>query len=79
MYVKAILPSNVVYYKMSVLPHSIRLSDNEPLDASGNVLQHETCMVSFGDLMSGAHALISELQETPFPQELETTETKSDY
>ena len=79
MYVKAILPSNVVYYKMSVLPHSIRLSDNEPLDENGNTLQHETCMVSFGDSMIGAHALISELQETPFPQELETTETKSDY
>ena len=59
-----------MYYKMSVLPHSIRLSDNEPLDASGNVLQHETSMVSFGDSMPGAHALIANFKKLHFHKNL---------
>jgi len=76
MYVKAILPSNIAYYDMSVLPHSIRLSDNAPLDASGNELPTEQVMIQLGDLMEGAHALISEVTDVPF----ETTETTtSDY
>jgi len=76
MYVKAILPSNVAYYDMSVLPHSIRLSDNMPLDASGNVLPIENVMIKLGDLLPGAHALISEISDNPFD---DPTETKSDY
>jgi len=61
---------------MSVLPHSIRLSDNMPLDASGNVLPIENVMIKLGDLLPGAHALISEISYDPFDQ---VTETKSDY
>ena len=76
MYVKAILPSNVAYYDMSVLPHSIRLSDNMPLDASGNELPIEQLMIKLGDLLPGAYAVISEISENPFD---EPTETKSDY
>lgn len=76
MYVKAILPSNVAFYDMSVLPHSIRLADNTPLDASGNELPTEQVMIELGDLMEGAHALISEVTDDPFTT---TTETKSDY
>jgi len=76
MYVKAILPSNVAYYDMSVLPHSIRLSDNMPLDASGNLLPIENVMIKLGDLLPGAYAVISEISDDPFDQ---VTETKSDY
>ena len=76
MYVKAILPSNVAYYEMSVLPHSIRLSDNVPLDASGNELPVERDLIKLGDLLPGAHALISEISDDPFD---EPTETKADY
>ncbi len=76
MYVKAILPSNVAFYDMSVLPHSIRLADNTPLDASGNELPTEQVMIQLGDLMEGAHALISEVKDDPFDQ---PSETKSDY
>ena len=76
MYVKAILPSNVAYYDMSVLPHSIRLSDNMPLDASGNELPIENVMIKLGDLLPGAYAIISEISDDPFDQ---VTETKSDY
>jgi hypothetical protein len=88
MYVKAILPSNVAYYDMSVLPHSIRLSDNTPLDASGNQLPTNQLMIQLGDLMEGAHALISEITIDPFPVISEVTEdplptttetTNSDY
>jgi len=77
MFVKAILPSNVAYYDMSVLPHSIRLSDNAPLDASGNELPTNQLKIQLGDLMEGAHAIISEVTDDPFPTH--TTETKSDY
>lgn len=76
MYVKAILPSNVAYYDMDVLPHSIRLSDNVPLDASGNEIPTEQAMIKQGDLLPNAHALISEISDDPFD---EPTETKSDY
>jgi len=76
MYVKAILPSNVAYYDMTVLPHSIRLSDNMPLDASGNELPIENIMIKLGDLLPGAYAVISEISDDPFDQ---VTETKSDY
>jgi hypothetical protein len=76
MYVKAILPSNIAYYDMSVLPHSIRLSDNVPLDASGNELPTEQFMIKLGDLLPGAAAVISEISDDPFD---EVTETKSDY
>ena len=76
MYVKAILPSNVAYYDMSVLPHSIRLSDNMPLDANGNILPIENIMIKLGDLLPGAYAVISEISYDPFD---EVTETKSDY
>jgi len=76
MYVKAVLPSNIAYYDMSVLPHSIRLSDNMPLDASGNVLPIENVMIKLGDLLPGAYAVISEISYDPFD---EPTETKSDY
>ena len=86
MYVKAILPSNVAYYDMTELPYSIRLSDNTPLDASGNVLPTNQLMIQLGDLMEGAHALISEITIDPFPvsevsvDPLPTTEsTNSDY
>ena len=77
MYVKAILPSNIAYYDMAVLPHSIRLSDNVPLDASGNELPTEQVMIKLGDLLPGAHALISEVSDDPFVEQ--PTETKSDY
>ena len=76
MYVKAILPSDIAYYDMSVLPHSIRLSDNIPLDASGNELPVEQVMIKLGDLLPGAYAVISEISDDPFD---EPTETKSDY
>jgi len=76
MYVKAILPSNVAYYDMDVLPHSIRLSDNVPLDASGNEIPTEQAMIKQGDLLPDAHAVISEISDDPFD---EPTETKSDY
>ena len=76
MYVKAVLPSNIAYYEMSVLPHSIRLSDNMPLDASGNELPIERVMVKLGDLLPGAYAIISQVSDDPFD---EPTETKSDY
>ena len=76
MYVKAILPSNVAYYDMDVLPHSIRLSDNVPLDASGNEIPTEQAMIKQGDLLPGAYAVISEISDDPFD---EPTETKSDY
>ena len=76
MYVKAILPSNIAYYDMSVLPHSIRLSDNIPLDASGNELPTQQLMIKLGDLLPGAYAVISEISDDPFD---EPTETKSDY
>ena len=76
MFVKAILPSNVAYYDMSELPYSIRLYDNVPLDASGNELPTNQLKVQLGDLMEGAHALISEVTDDPFQT---TTETKSDY
>jgi hypothetical protein len=76
MYVKAILPSNVAYYHMAVLPHSIRLSDNMPLDASGNELPVERNLIKLGDLLPGAYAVISEISYDPFD---EPTETKSDY
>jgi hypothetical protein len=76
MYVKAILPSNIAYYDMAVLPHSIRLSDNVPLDASGNVLPVEQVMIKLGDLLPDAAAVISEISDDPFD---EVTETKSDY
>tara|TARA_R110002096_G_scaffold275406_1_gene469142 strand:+ start:698 stop:958 length:261 start_codon:yes stop_codon:yes gene_type:complete len=86
MFVKAILPSNVAYYDMTELPYSIRLSDNTPLDASGNVLPTNQLMIQLGDLMEGAHALISEITIDPFPvsevsvDPLPTTEsTNSDY
>jgi len=77
MYVKAILPSNVAYYDMAVLPHSIRLSDNIPLDASGNELRTEQLLIKLGDLMSGAYAVISEISYDPFNDQ--PSETKSDY
>ena len=77
MYVKAVLPSNVAYYEMSVLPHSIRLSDNMPLDASGNELPTEQVMIKLGDLLPGAYAIISEISDDPFDNQ--PTETKSDY
>ena len=76
MYVKAILPSNIAYYDMSVLPHSIRLSDNVPLDASGNEIPTQQLMIKLGDLLPGAYAVISEISDDPFD---EPTETKSDY
>ena len=76
MYVKAVLPSNIAYYEMSVLPHSIRLSDNMPLDASGNELPVERNLIKLGDLIPGAYAVISEISDDPFDQ---VTETKSDY
>jgi len=76
MYVKAILPSNVAYYDMAVLPHSIRLSDNVPLDASGNEIPTEQVMIKQGDLIPGAYAVISEISDDPFD---EPSETKSDY
>ena len=76
MYVKAILPSDIAYYDMSVLPHSIRLSDNIPLEASGNELPVEQVMIKLGDLLPGAYAVISEISDDPFD---EPTETKSDY
>ena len=76
MYVKAVLPSNIAYYDMDVLPHSIRLSDNMPLDASGNELPIENVMIKLGDLLPGAYAVISEISDDPFDQ---PTETKSDY
>ena len=76
MYVKAILPSNIAYYDMSVLPHSIRLSDNVPLDASGNEIPFEQVMIKLGDLLPNAYAVISEISDDPFD---ESTETKSDY
>ena len=76
MYVKAVLPSNIAYYEMSVLPHSIRLSDNMPLDASGNELPVERNLIKLGDLLPGAYAVISEISDDPFD---EPTETKSDY
>ena len=76
MYVKAILPSNVAYYEMSVLPHSIRLSDNVPLDASGNELPVERDLIKLGDLLPGAYAVISQVSDDPFD---EPTETKADY
>ena len=76
MYVKAILPSNIAYYDMSVLPHSIRLSDNIPLDASGNEIPFEQVMIKLGDLLPGAYAVISQISDDPFD---EPTETKSDY
>jgi hypothetical protein len=76
MYVKAILPSNVAFYDMSVLPHSIRLADNMPLDENGNELPTEQVMIQLGDLMEGAHALISEVTDDPFTAK---TETKADY
>ena len=76
MYVKAVLPSNIAYYDMDVLPHSIRLSDNMPLDASGNELPIENVMIKLGDLLPGAYAVISEISDDPFDQ---VTETKSDY
>ena len=79
MYVKAILPSNIAYYDMSVLPHSIRLSDYMPLDASGNELPTEQVMIELGDLMEGAHALISEVTDDPFPTNTTTETTTSDY
>ena len=79
MYVKAILPSNIAYYDMSVLPHSIRLSDNMPLDASGNELPTEQVMIELGDLMEGAHALISEVTDDPFPTNTTTETTITDY
>ena len=77
MYVKAILPSNVAYYDMAVLPHSIRLSDNIPLDASGNELPTEQLLIKLGDLLPGAYAVISEISDDPFDNQ--PTETKSDY
>ena len=77
MYVKAILPSNVAYYDMAVLPHSIRLSDNIPLDASGNELPTEQLLIKLGDLLPGAYAVISEISYDPFDNQ--PTETKSDY
>jgi len=76
MYVKAVLPSNIAYYDMDVLPHSIRLSDNMPLDASGNELPIENVMIKLGDLLPGAYAVISQISDDPFDQ---PTETKSDY
>ena len=76
MFVKAILPSNVAYYDMTELPYSIRLYDNVPLDSSGNELPTNQLMIQLGDLMEGAHALISEVTDDPFQT---TTETKSDY
>jgi hypothetical protein len=76
MYVKAILPSNIAYYDMAVLPHSIRLSDNVPLDASGNEIPTEQVMIKMGDLLPDAAAVISEISEDPFD---EVTEIKSDY
>ena len=76
MYVKAILPSNIAYYDMSVLPHSIRLSDNIPLDASGNEIPTQQLLIKLGDLLPGAYAVISEISDDPFD---EPTETKSDY
>ncbi len=76
MYVKAVLPSNIAYYDMAVLPHSIRLSDNMPLDASGNELPIENVMIKLGDLLPGAYAVISEISDDPFDH---PTETKSDY
>ncbi len=76
MYVKAILPSNVAYYDMDVLPHSIRLSDNVPLDASGNEIPTQQLLIKLGDLLPGAYAVISEISDDPFD---EPTETKSDY
>jgi len=77
MYVKAILPSNIAYYDMSVLPHSIRLSDNVPLDESGNELPTEQVMIKLGDLLPDAAAVISEVSDDPFVEQ--PTETKSDY
>ena len=77
MYVKAILPSNIAYYDMSVLPHSIRLSDNVPLDSSGNELPTEQVMIKLGDLLPDAAAVISEVSDDPFVEQ--PTETKSDY
>ena len=76
MYVKAILPSDIAYYDMSVLPHSIRLSDNIPLDASGNEIPTQQLLIKLGDLLPGAYAVISEISDDPFD---EPTETKSDY
>ena len=76
MYVKAILPSDIAYYEMDVLPHSIRLSDNVPLDANGNEIPTQQLMIKLGDLLPGAYAVISEISENPFD---EPTETKADY
>lgn len=66
MFVKAILPSNVAYYEMDVLPYSIRLSDNQPLDADGNELPTKQVMIELGDLKEDAQAIISEVQVDPF-------------
>lgn len=68
MFVKAILPNNVAYYEMDVLPYSIRLGDNQPLDEDGNELPTTQVMIEFGDLKVDAHAIISEIQEDPFPK-----------
>ena len=76
MYVKAILPSDIAYYEMDVLPHSIRLSDNVPLDANGNEIPTQQLLIKLGDLLPGAYAVISEISENPFD---EPTETKADY
>ena len=50
-----------------------------PLDASGNELPTEQVMIELGDLMEGAHALISEVTDDPFPTNTTTETTTSDY
>jgi hypothetical protein len=48
------------------------LYDNIPLDASGNELPTNQLKVQLGDLMEGAHALISEITDDPFETTTET-------
>jgi hypothetical protein len=59
---------------------------NQLLDPSGNEIPYTNFLYVYGDLMEGAHALISEITIDPFPvsevsvDPLPTTEsTNSDY
>ena len=80
MYVKAILPSNVVYYEVAdgSVPSSVNFKLNQLLDPSGNEIPYTNFLYVYGDKMEGAHALISEVSVDPFTTNT-TTETKSDY